>query len=189
MPQCYCEVLLLTAGRSCRNRRLNPMFQILTTRGRINLLVLATTMFRAVVCAADPAPSCGADLLTEKAVIDANERFQHSMIASDVVEMGRLLSSDFLYFTFSGEKRDRAELLRSYGAKEVRLKRYDIEDVRVRLRGSVGILTAAATKEGEYISGPRSGKTFTGRYRITRVYACDSGIGWQLVSTHESRAE
>jgi hypothetical protein len=188
MPQCCREVLLLNAERSRRNRRLNPMFQILTTGGRMALLVLATTMFRAVVCA-DPAPTCGADLLTEKAVIGANERFQRSMIASDVLEMGRLLSSDFLYFTFSGEKRDRAELLRSYGAKEVRLKRYDIEDVRVRLHGSVGILTAAATKEGEYISGPRSGKTFTGRYRITRVYACDSGTGWQLVSTHESRAE
>ena len=135
MPQCCREILLVNPERSRRNR-LNFMSQILATRGRIGLLVLATTMFRAVVCAADSAPTCGADLLTEKAVIDANERFQRSMIASDVLEMGRLLSSDFLYFTFSGEKRDRAELLRSYGAKEVRLKRYDIEDVRVRLRGS-----------------------------------------------------
>jgi hypothetical protein len=80
-------------------------------------------------------------------------------------------------------------LLRSYGAKESRLKRYDIEDVLVRLRGSVAILTAAATKEGECISCPRAGKAVTGRYRITRVYACEATMGWQLVSTHESRAE
>jgi hypothetical protein len=123
---------------------------------------------------------CSGEQLSEKDVIDANRRFQNALISSDVEALRRLLSPDFQYITFSGEERDRAELLRSYGAKEVQLKRYDVDDV---------ILTALAFKEGSYVSGPRNGSVFTGRYRITRVYACSVGHGWQLVSTHESRAE
>jgi penicillin G amidase len=130
--------------------------------------------------------ACVADLLNEEAVVRVNAGYEASLRASDVDALQRILAPDFLFITSSGEVRDRQELLRSYGAREVSLRVFTSENVRVRFHGNVGILTADITKAGEYLSGPRAGAVFTGRYRFTRVYACGSG-GWQLVSTHESQ--
>lgn len=117
-----------------------------------------------------------------------NSAFESALRASDTDALQRILASDFLFITSTGETRDRAELLRSYGAKEVILTRFTSESIRVRLHGSVGVLTADIIKEGSYRSGPRAGEVFTGRYRFTRVYACEADR-WQLVSTHESRLD
>jgi hypothetical protein len=115
------------------------------------------------------------------------ERWLRGVASSeDVDALQRILTPDFLFITSSGEVGDRQELLRSYGAREVSLRAFTSENVRVRFHGNVDILTADITKEGEYLTGPRAGAVFTGRYRFTRVYACGSG-GWQLVSTHESQ--
>jgi hypothetical protein len=70
----------------------------------------------------------------------------------------------------------------------VNLRVFASENIRVRFHGSVGILTADITKEGDYVTGPRAGAVFTGRYRFTRVYACGAQA-WQLVSTHESELD
>lgn len=130
--------------------------------------------------------SCDAALLSEETVVRMNSEYESSLRASDVTALQRILAPDFLFITSSGEVRGRQELLRSYGAKEVNLKVFASENVRVRFYGSVGILTADITKEGDYVSGPRAGTVFTGRYRFTRVYACGPQ-GWQLASTHESQ--
>jgi ketosteroid isomerase-like protein len=129
---------------------------------------------------------CSADLLNEQAIARVNSAYESSLRASDVAALRRILAPDFLFITSSGEVRDRHELLRSYGAKEVNLTVFTSENIRVRFYGNVGILTADITKEGDYVSGPRAGAVFTGRYRFTRVYACGT-TGWQLVSTHESQ--
>jgi ketosteroid isomerase-like protein len=130
--------------------------------------------------------ACAADLLNEETVIRVNTGYESTLRASDVDALQRILAPDFMFITSSGEVRDRQELLRSYGAREVSLRVFTSENVRVRFRGNVSILTADITKEGDYLSGPRAGAVFTGRYRFTRVYACSSE-GWQLVSTHESQ--
>jgi ketosteroid isomerase-like protein len=132
--------------------------------------------------------SCDAALLSEETVVRVNSEYESSLRASDVTALQRILAPDFLFITSSGEVRGRQELLRSYGAKEVNLKVFASEDIRVRFYGNVGILTADITKEGDYVSGPRAGTIFTGRYRFTRVYACGPQ-GWQLVSTHESQLQ
>jgi ketosteroid isomerase-like protein len=149
-------------------------------------------------CAAAPASApepatevgvgCGAGLLNEAAVAEVNSAYESALRASDLSALQRLLAPDFLFITSSGEIRDRREILRSYGAKEVNLRVFTSENIRVRFHGSAGILTADITKEGDYVTGPRAGAVFTGRYRFTRVYACGEQ-GWQLVSTHESELD
>lgn len=134
----------------------------------------------------NPDANCDPESISQSAVIAANASFEAALRASDTGVMAHLLAPDFLFITSNGETRDRQELLRSYGAKEVRLKVFQSEAIRVRLYGTVGVLTADITKEGDYLAGPRAGTVFTGRYRFTRVYACGAN-GWQLASTHESR--
>jgi ketosteroid isomerase-like protein len=131
---------------------------------------------------------CGAGLLNEAAVVDVNSAYESALRASDTDALQRLLAPDFLFITSSGEIRDRREILRSYGAREVNLRVFTSENIRVRFHGGVGILTADITKEGDYVTGPRAGAVFTGRYRFTRVYACGAQ-GWQLLSTHESELD
>jgi ketosteroid isomerase-like protein len=130
--------------------------------------------------------ACDAELLDEETVVRVNAGYESTLRASDVDALQRILAPDFMFITSGGEIRGRQELLRSYGAREVDLRVLTSENVRVRFRGNVSILTADVTKEGDYLTGPRAGAVFTGRYRITRVYACSSE-GWQLVSTHESQ--
>lgn len=129
--------------------------------------------------------ACDPGLIDPSAVVAANADFEAALRASDTGALARLLTPDYLFVTASGEIRDRQELLRSYGAREVRLTSFESESIRVRLYGTVGILNADITKEGSYLSGSRAGTDFTGRYRFTRIYACGAE-GWQLASTHES---
>jgi ketosteroid isomerase-like protein len=140
---------------------------------------------RALLPTAELGVDCDAHLLDETTIIAVNSAYEAALRASDTNALQRVLAPDFLFITSSGELRDRQEILRSYGAREVNLKVFSSEHTRVRLHGSVGILTADITKEGDYLTGPRAGAVFTGRYRFTRVYACGPQ-GWQLVSTHES---
>lgn len=129
---------------------------------------------------------CNAASLNEEAVVRLNSEYESSLRKSDVTALERILAPDFLLITSIGDVRDRQEILRTHAAKEVALTVFTSEDIRVRLYGSVGVLTADITKEGQYVSGPRAGTVFTGSYRFTRVYACGQH-GWQLVSTHESQ--
>lgn len=129
--------------------------------------------------------ACDPEHISTPGVVAVNADFEAALRASDTEALARLLAPDYLFVTSSGEVRDRQELLRSYGAREVRLNSFASESIRVRLYGSVGILNADITKEGDYLTGPRAGTDFTGRYRFTRIYACGKE-GWQLVSTHES---
>ena len=128
---------------------------------------------------------CRRDALTPSALIAANSQYEAALLASDTNALAMFLEPDFLYVTATGEIRDRQELLRSYGAKEVRLRLYRSENPRVRFYDRVGVFIANATKEGDYATGPRAGTVFTGRYRITRIFTCRSD-NWHLVSTHES---
>jgi ketosteroid isomerase-like protein len=128
---------------------------------------------------------CDARLLNEATVVGVNAAYESALRGSDIDALQRVLAADFLFITSRGEVRDRGDILGSYGAKEVNLRVFRSENVRVRFHGSVGILTADVSKEGDYVTGPRAGTVFTGRYRFTRVYACGAQ-GWQLVSTHES---
>jgi ketosteroid isomerase-like protein len=140
---------------------------------------------RALLSTAEPGVGCEARLLNEAAVVGVNSAYESALRANDTAALQNVIAPDFLFITSSGEVRDRQEILRSYGAKEVNLRVFTSENVRVRFHGNVGILTADISKEGEYVTGPRAGAVFTGRYRFTRVYACGAQ-GWQLVSTHES---
>lgn len=150
------------------------------------LLVAFLLVVPSYSLASEAGAGCDAGLLNEKTVVRVNSDYESSLRANDTDALQRILAPDFLFIASGGEVRDRHEVLRSYGAKEVNLKVFKSENVRVRFYGTVGILTADITKEGDYVSGPRAGAVFTGRYRFTRVYACGPE-GWQLASTHESQ--
>lgn len=154
-------------------------------RAHLHRLVVVLLLVPSHTLASDVGAVCDANLLNEETVVRVNSDYESSLRASDTAALQRILAPDFLFITSSGDVRDRQELLRSYGAKEVNLKVFKSENVRVRFYGSVGILTADIKKEGDYVSGPRARAVFTGRYRFTRVYVCGPR-GWQLVSTHES---
>jgi ketosteroid isomerase-like protein len=150
------------------------------------LLVAILLLLPSYSFASEAGAGCDAAVLNEETVVRVNSEYEASLRASDIDALQRILAPDFLFITSDGESRNRQEVLRSYGAKEVSLRMFESENIRVRFYGTVGILTADITKEGDYLSGPRAGAVFTGRYRFTRVYACGPQ-GWQLASTHESQ--
>jgi hypothetical protein len=130
--------------------------------------------------------SCPRDSLSSEAVLDADKSFEKAAQASDTAILSRLLAPDYLFVTSSGEVRDRQELLRSYGAREVRLRLFRSDSAHVRLHAPTAILNAIVRKDGEYVTGLQAGTVISGVYRFTRVYVCE-GSRWQLVSSHESR--
>jgi ketosteroid isomerase-like protein len=148
-------------------------------------LVLSIPLLAAVLISPGGA-RCPQDALSSEAVLAANAAFERAAQASDTAALSRLVAPDYLFVTSSGEVRDRHELLRSYGAREVHLTVFRSDSAHVRLRPPVAILNAIVRKVGEYVAGPRTGTIITGSYRFTRVYVCDAS-GWQVVSSHESR--
>ena len=113
-----------------------------------HLVMVSSALFVPMAVAADnKESSCGPESITESAVKATNASFEAAMRASDADVLARLLAPDYLYITSGGETRDRQELLRSYGAREVRLRVFNSDSIRVRLYGTVGVLTAGTTKE------------------------------------------
>jgi Domain of unknown function (DUF4440) len=101
--------------------------------------------------------SCPQDVLNANAALAANSAFERAAQASDTAAMSRLLAPEYLFVTSSGEVRDRRELLRSYGAREVHLTVFRSDSARVRLHVPVAIVNAIVRKVGEYVAGPRAG--------------------------------
>lgn len=147
---------------------------------------LVLCLLLAPVALSSRSGSCPRGSLSSQAALDANASFEQAIQASDTAALSRLLAPDYLFVTSSGEVRDRRELLRSYGAREVHLRLFHSDSAYVRIHPPTAILTSIVRKDGEYVAGPRAGAVITGDYRFTRVYVCE-GSRWQLVSSHESR--
>jgi ketosteroid isomerase-like protein len=104
-------------------------------------------------------------------------------VVADVDALGKLLADDWLLTHSDGRLQDKAAYLKDLTSRSRTNDAIANEDVAVRVRGLVGIVTGTSVQ-----SGSRDGKPWGGRFRFTRVWA-KRGDGWTMVASHSSRIE
>ena len=107
-----------------------------------------------------------------------NHTYIDCVVTADADRFATILAPDFLSTNPDGTLVDRDEFLTRTRAA-ARLRRMDIDDVRIRLLGDVAIIHARTT----FVLG--DGRPGTGRY--TDIWALRDG-GWLAVAAHVTRS-
>ncbi len=104
-------------------------------------------------------------------------------VKADVAALGVLLADDWLLTHSDGRLQDKAAYLADLSTRSRTNEAIANEDVAVRVRGLVGIVTGTSVQ-----SGSRDGTPWGGRFRFTRVWS-KRGDSWTMVASHSSRIE
>jgi ketosteroid isomerase-like protein len=117
----------------------------------------------------------------EATLVALNETFQHAVLAGDVPTLDRILADDFLLYTSGGADTPLTKSDVIEEARRSRLEQNDSSDVRARVWGDTGVVTARLTMKGS-----ANGQPFEAVVRFTDTYVC-TAAGWKQVSAHASR--
>lgn len=148
------------------------------------LTLLALMASGSNVCAVASVPKPGHEKKRDakKDVEALEEQWRVAQLAGDVVAMDKLLSDDYIGISMTGQVNTKAQQLERLRNRVVMLKRLDLGERKVKLVGTIAIVTSLAEVEGT-----NEGSPMTGTYRYTRVYQYLTGRGWKITSFEATR--
>jgi len=106
------------------------------------------------------------------------ERFKKALFDSDAGALQEIIAEDYRGFDLQGRPQDIEMVLEAYRPGGVKLDRYDVEDLELRILGDVGILTGRGRIRGTYAD-----HEFEHRLRFLDMYICREGA-WRLYLSH-----
>ena len=113
---------------------------------------------------------------------DLEEQWRSAQVAGDIATMDRLMSDDFVGISMTGQANTKDQQLDRYRNRRLVLTKIDLSDSKVKLVGSIAIVTSLATVEGS-----NEGTSMMGVYRYTRVYQLlPSGV-WKTTNFEATR--
>jgi ketosteroid isomerase-like protein len=110
------------------------------------------------------------------------EQSRVAQIAGDEATMERLLAPDYLGISMTGQVNDRTQQLERMRTKHLVLTRIDLSDRKIKLVGSVAIVTSLAQIEGTI-----DGTPMNGTYRYTRIYRRYPDGSWKITNFEVTR--
>ena len=110
------------------------------------------------------------------------EQWRTAQLANDAATMDKLLSDDFIGISMSGQVSTKAQQLDRVRAHKLMLSKIELSDRKVKLIGSIAIVTSRAEVEGTNETGP-----VKGTFRYTRVYQRLPSGGWKITSFEATR--
>jgi ketosteroid isomerase-like protein len=110
------------------------------------------------------------------------EQWRVAQIAGDEAAMEKLLAPDYLGISMTGQVNDRTQQLERMRAKHLVLTKIDLSDRKIKLVGSVAIVTSLAR-----IEGAMDGTPMNGTYRYTRIYRRYSDGSWKITNFEVTR--
>lgn len=108
--------------------------------------------------------------------------WRDAQLAGDIAAMDRLLSDDFLGITAAGTVITKAQQLDRMRSRQFALKKLAVEDTKIKLIGTIAIVTSLAAVDGTVEGGPVKGS-----FRYTRVYQRLPGGSWKITSYEATR--
>ncbi|MBP7868216.1 MAG: nuclear transport factor 2 family protein [Acidobacteria bacterium] len=93
------------------------------------------------------------------------DRFREALFASDTASLREMLAVDYRGFDPRGLPQDREATLAAFGPGGVRLSRYALGELDVRVVGDAGFITGTGDLAGTWGDAP-----FTHRVRFVDVY-------------------
>ena len=110
------------------------------------------------------------------------EQWRQTQLTNDVNAMDKLLSDDYIGISMSGQIFTKTQQLERMRSGKLALTQITFDDMKVKLIGSIAIVTSRADAEGA-----NDGLPFKGTIRYTRVYKrYPSGI-WKITSFEATR--
>ena len=110
------------------------------------------------------------------------EQWRKAQLAGDVSTMDKMLSEDFIGISMSGQVNTKAQQLERIRSRKLVVTRIELSDMKVKLVGSVAIVTCQADVEGT-----AEGASMKGRYRYMRVYRRLPSGEWKITSFEATR--
>lgn len=120
----------------------------------------------------------------EQAILDLEKKLLDAWSKNDVPVLEEIVADDFQYWSFKGERRSKADLLKQIaqaqnsGDTETTT---EVHEPVVRIFGDAAILTCRITDKGKRPDG----QPFLSRTTVTDVFVRRDGR-WQLVALHEA---
>lgn len=110
------------------------------------------------------------------------EQWRVAQLAADVVTMDKMLAEDFIGISMSGQVNTKAQQIDRVKTRKLVVTKIDLSDRKIKLVGSVAIVTSQAEVEGTAESG-----SMKGRYRYTRIYQRLPSGEWKITSFEATR--
>ena len=115
-------------------------------------------------------------------VEELEQQWRTAQLAGDVAAMDKLLSEDYIGISMNGQVNTKAQQLERVTARRVAITRLDLSEMKVKLIGSIAIVTSRAQVEGT-----SDNVSVKGNYRYTRVYQrLPTGV-WKITSFEATR--
>lgn len=119
----------------------------------------------------------------EKRQVEAlEEQWRRAQLSADVATMEKMLADDFIGISMSGQVNTKAQQIERIRSRRLVVTKIDLSDMKVKLVGSVAIVTSLADVEGT-----SEGASVRGKYRYTRVYQRVPSGGWKITSFEATR--
>lgn len=110
------------------------------------------------------------------------QQWRMAQISDDIPEMDKLLSEDFLGVTAGGQVVTKAQQLDRMRSREIDLRRLDLSETKIKISGSLAVVTSLAQ-----IDGTMEGRPVDGFFRYTRVYQRGSQANWRITNFEATR--
>jgi len=120
----------------------------------------------------------------KKLVEALEEQWRKAQLAGDAATMDRMLSEDFIGISMSGQVNTKAQQLERVRTRKLVISKIELSDMKVKLLGSVAIVTCQADVEGT-----SEGASVKGKYRYTRVYQHVPSGDWKITSFEATRIQ
>jgi ketosteroid isomerase-like protein len=120
----------------------------------------------------------------KKLVEALEEQWRKAQLAGDVATMDKMLSEDFIGISMSGQVNTKAQQLERVRSRKLVVTKVELSDMKVKLVGSVAIVTSQADVEGT-----NEGVSVKGKYRYTRVYQRRPSGEWKITSFEATRIQ
>lgn len=118
----------------------------------------------------------------KREIEDLEQQWRTAQLSGDMATMDRLLSDDYVGIGMNGVVNTKAQQLDRLRRRTLALTRIDVSEVKVKMVGSVAIVTSLAQ-----IEGTSDGSAMAGIYRYTRVYQrLTSGV-WKITNFEATR--
>jgi ketosteroid isomerase-like protein len=146
-------------------------------------LILTIALVIAVATAVQPAlavPHPHKQL--KQQIEELEQQWRTATLAGDTSAMDKLLSDDYVGISWNGEVNTKAMQIDRVRNRTFVISRLDLSDSKVKLLGSVAIVTSRAD-----VVGSSEGSQMIGIFRYTRVYQRLPSGNWKITNFEATR--
>jgi len=120
--------------------------------------------------------------LVKEQIEDMEEQWRKATVAGDAAVMDKLLSDDFVGINWTGQINNKAMQLDRIRNRTVVVEELELGDIKIKVVGTIAIVTSRATVKGTSDEGP-----INGDFRYTRVYQRLPAGVWKITNFEATR--